>query len=86
MIDEAVGASDYLAGDALSIADRFLLPNLLFFGLPPEGAEVIAEARGAIAWLGRMRERASYRNSPMSRVFDVMSQLSHAAKRMGGDA
>ncbi len=75
LIDEAVTRTPFLAGDAMSIADSFLLPNLLFFGRTPEGAQLLARAAGASAWLERMTCRKSYVGGRMSRAYDALHQL-----------
>lgn len=75
LIDEAVSKGGYLVGDALTIADSFLLPHLLFFGITPEGAALLAKAPGAKSWLARMRARPSYAASPMRLGFEAMSQI-----------
>jgi glutathione S-transferase len=75
LIDEAVGRHAFLAGDSLSIADSFLLPHLLFFGLTPEGAALIGGSRAIAAWFGRMRARPSYTKSPMATAFEAMGRL-----------
>jgi glutathione S-transferase len=72
LIDEAVTETPYLAGRALTIADSFLLPHLLFFSKVPEGAALLANAPGATKWLHRMRERPSYLRSPLRGLFDAM--------------
>jgi glutathione S-transferase len=67
LIDEAVTKGGYLVGDRLTLADSFLLPNLLFFSLTAEGRWLLERARHARGWLERMMARPSYRASPMSR-------------------
>ena len=75
LIDEAVTRRQFLAGDAISVADSFLLPHLLFFGRTPEGAALLARAAGASAWLDRMTSRKSYVGGRMSRAYDAFHQL-----------
>ena len=75
LIDEATSKSDYLVGNALTLADSFLLPQLLFFAITPEGTALLDKAAGAKAWLARMCERQSFLNSPMRQVFDNMSKI-----------
>lgn len=69
LIDEAVGGG-YLVGDALTVADCFLLPHLLFFGRTPEGQTLLAKATHASAWLSRMTNRPSFANSAQRQAFD----------------
>lgn len=75
LIDEAVSRTAYLTGDALTIADSFLLPQLLFFGITPDGKALLAKAPGATAWLSRMKSRQSFQDSAMRRAFDAMSTI-----------
>ena len=79
LIDEAVTKFAFLAGDAVTIADSFLLPQLLFFAITPEGKTLLAEAPGATAWLARMRERPSFARNPMCAAFDAMSAIKATA-------
>ncbi len=75
LINEAVSESPFLAGDAVTLADSFLLPQLLFFERTPEGAALLAEADAASAWLARMTSRRSYVGGRMSRAYDAFHQL-----------
>jgi glutathione S-transferase len=75
LIDEAVCAGGFLAGDRLTIADSFLFPHLLFFSATPEGAALISQAPHAAAWLARLRARPSYQGSAMKVAFDAFRRL-----------
>jgi glutathione S-transferase len=75
LIDEAVTKSAFLVGDAVTLADSFLLPHLLFFGRTPEGAQLLARAEAASAWLQRMTSRKSYIGGRMSRAYDAFHRL-----------
>jgi glutathione S-transferase len=75
LIDEAVRASGFLAGERLTIADSFLFPHLLFFGATPEGAALMARAPHAAAWLTRLQARPSYEGSPMRVAFEAFRHL-----------
>ena len=66
LIAEAVSKGGYLVGDRVTLADSFLLPNLLFFSLTPEGRYLLEGAPAVRAWLERMQARPSYASSPMS--------------------
>jgi glutathione S-transferase len=74
LIEEAA-ADGWLAGPALTIADSFLFPHLLFFGLTPEGAAMLAGAPCSRAWLRQLMERKSFLGSAMSRAYDVFHTL-----------
>jgi glutathione S-transferase len=75
LIDEAVRARGFLAGDRLTIADSFLFPHLLFFGATPEGAAMMSASPDAAAWLQRLQARPSYAKSPMRIAFEAFRQL-----------
>ena len=79
LIDEAVAKTGFLVGDRLTIADSFLLPHLLFFGITLEGKALLAGAPAAASWLHQMRDRPSFSISPMARVFEAMSQIKQTA-------
>jgi glutathione S-transferase len=74
LIDEALSNNLFLAGNALTIADSFLLPHLLFFGRTPEGAALLSKSPAAAAWLERMRARPSFHGS-ISRTYDAFALL-----------
>lgn len=78
LINEAVSKDSFLVGDRLTLADCFLFPNFLFYSLTPEGAALIADAKGATAWLKRMQARPSYAGSIMDRNYHEVSQLAAA--------
>jgi glutathione S-transferase len=50
---------DYLAGEALSLADLMVIPQIYYFKRLPEGAAQIAELPALAAWAQRMEERQS---------------------------
>ena len=59
-LNAALDGSDYLAGDALSLADLTLAP-ILFYGLSmPEGPELISGCDNLSAWADRMLARESF--------------------------
>lgn len=53
-----LGTHPFLAGDAISLADLMLAPQLDFFADTPEGKSLLAETR-LRRWLDRMNERPS---------------------------
>jgi glutathione S-transferase len=75
LIEEAVGRSGFLVGDSLTIADSFLLPQVLFFAITPEGKALLEMAPAAADWLARLRARPSFLRSPMRRVYDEMAKI-----------
>ena len=50
---------DYLAGEALSLADLMVLPQIYYFKRLPEGAAQLAELPALATWAQRMEERQS---------------------------
>ena len=75
LIDEAVAEGGFLVGAEMTLADSFLLPQLLFFTRTPEGEALMARAPAAADWLSRMQARPSYAKSPMSGVFEMFQRL-----------
>jgi glutathione S-transferase len=59
-LDRLLGSQPYLAGDALSLADLMVAPQLDYFAATPEGRSLLA-GTGLEAWLGRMNARPSLR-------------------------
>jgi glutathione S-transferase len=57
-LDRLLGTQPFLAGDAISLADLMLAPQLDFFAETPEGKSLLAET-GLRRWLDRMNERPS---------------------------
>lgn len=57
-----LGDQPFLAGDALSIADLMLAPQLDFFAATPEGRDLLA-GTVLVDWLARMNERPSMRKT-----------------------
>ena len=67
LIAEAVSNGGYLVGSDVTLADSFLLPNLLFFAITPEGGYLLDRSPTVRGWLERMKARPSYASSPMSK-------------------
>jgi glutathione S-transferase len=57
------GRHEYLAGDALSLADIAVIPHLDGLSRTAEGAPLIEAHTALAAWLERMRARQSVRDS-----------------------
>lgn len=75
LIGEAAAEGGYLVGDQFTLADAFLLPHLLFFGLTPEGAALLKTTPAAAAWLARMTSRPSYLGGAMAQAYDAFHSL-----------
>ncbi|WP_333587894.1 glutathione S-transferase family protein [Phenylobacterium sp.] len=56
-LEAALSAHPCLAGEDFTLADIFLLPQLKFFALTPEGEAFMARAPASADWLGRMSAR-----------------------------
>ena len=59
LIERAVSTHPFLVGDAFTIADAFLMPQLHYATFTPEGAGALAAAPATQAWLERMRAQPS---------------------------
>jgi len=59
VLDAALGKSDYLAGDTLTLADLNLVPIVHYLMATPEGGEKIKAAKNLSAWFDRMSGRDS---------------------------
>ncbi len=59
VLDEALGASRYFAGDALSLADIFVLPILPYLGMIPDSQTMVPK----LAWLSRWQDTMLARQS-----------------------
>jgi glutathione S-transferase len=62
-----MGASEFLAGPAVTIADLMVAPHLLFFQATPEGQELLS-GTALEGWLTRMRSRPSVQNTETERL------------------
>ena len=63
-----LGGQPYFAGDALSLADLLIAPQLDVFAQTPEWAPLTEEAPNLIAWLARMNERPSLKATTWERL------------------
>src|SRR5258708_15408336 len=66
-----LGERTYFTGEALSLADILVAPQLAFFTLTPEWAELGAPHANLAAWLARMEARPSMPAAPGERVSEV---------------
>jgi len=66
LFDEALGASRYLAGPELSLADLFLAPIVAYVAATPEGDALFRQHLYVHQWYRDIGERASFNaTSPM---------------------
>jgi glutathione S-transferase len=70
-----LGEQPYLAGEAMSLADLLVAPQISFFTQTPEWAALGAPHQNLAAWLSRMEERPSMKATTWERV----SELAQAA-------
>lgn len=67
-LDRLIGDNPYVAGDEISIADLMLAPHLEYFSISPEGVTVLAPYPRLTAWLKRIQERPSMRNTSWEKL------------------
>ncbi len=60
LIDDNLGASGFMAGGALSIADFFYVPVLAYTGITPEGGELLKKFGNIERWQDAMAARESF--------------------------
>jgi glutathione S-transferase len=61
-LEALMDGADYLAGDALTLADLHAAPMFAYFALASEGAALIDRHRRIGAWWARVAERPSVRS------------------------
>jgi glutathione S-transferase len=61
----------FFAGDALSLADLHIMPQVDFFTLTPEWAELGVPHQNLVDWLQRMQARSSYAATTWERIADM---------------
>ncbi len=61
-LDRIKGASKFLAGEQVSLADLYVAPVLFYLALTPEGAMIGAKP-GIAAWWEMMQQRSSYKKT-----------------------
>ncbi len=66
-----LGAQAYFAGDALSLADLILAPQVEFFRQTPEWAVLGEPHSNIVAWLERMEARPSLKVTTWERVAEM---------------
>ena len=66
-----LGDQPFFAGDALSLADLTLVPQVAFFAETPEWAALGAPRANLVAWLDRMESRPSLKATTWERVAEM---------------
>jgi glutathione S-transferase len=69
-LERLKGSAEFMAGDAVSIADLMLVPHIAFFRRTPEGS-VLLQGTSLDAWLTRMSARPSIQVTEMERLKQV---------------
>lgn len=67
-LSRLLGGGAYFAGDAVSLADLMIAPQLDFFSLTPEWSPLTAPRPNLSTWLGRMNERASMKSTTWEKI------------------
>jgi glutathione S-transferase len=67
-LSRLLGTKPYLAGDAVTLADLLVAPQLDFLTLTPEWTPLVADRPNLVAWLGHMNARASMVATTWERV------------------
>jgi len=67
VLDRAYGGRDFLVGGGVSMADLFLAPMLAYVEAMPEGEELLAKAPNVRRAQAVMHERASFRDTDVTR-------------------
>jgi glutathione S-transferase len=67
-LSRLLGPQPYFAGEAMSLADLMIAPQLDVFAETPEWAPLTADGANLAAWLARMNERPSMRATTWKRL------------------
>jgi glutathione S-transferase len=67
-LSRLLGGRAYFAGDAVSLADLMVAPQLDFFALIPEWAPLTAQRTNLSTWLFRMNDRGSMKATTWERI------------------
>jgi len=66
-----LGEQPYFTGDAVSLADLLIAPQLTFFTQTPEWSVLSAPHANIVAWLARMEARPSFQATTWDRVAEM---------------
>jgi glutathione S-transferase len=67
-LSRLLGGKHYFTGDAVSLADLMVAPQLDFLSQTPEWAELKAKTVNLDTWLGRMTARESFVGTTWERI------------------
>ena len=60
----------WMAGEAISLADLLLAPHLSMFAQAPEGAQILQEHENLRGWLARIEARPSMKATSWDRLLE----------------
>jgi glutathione S-transferase len=66
-----LGEQPYFTGDAVSLADLLIAPQLAFFNQTPEWSVLSAPHANLVTWLARMEARPSFQATTWDRVAEM---------------
>jgi glutathione S-transferase len=69
-LERLKGSAEFMAGDAVSIADLMLVPHIAYFRHTPEGSALL-QGTSLDAWLTRMSARPSMQATERERLKQV---------------
>jgi glutathione S-transferase len=70
-LSRLLGGKSYLAGDAVTLADLLIAPQLDMLAMTPEWVPLTKEVPNLAAWLSRMNERDSFGATTWERVAEL---------------
>jgi glutathione S-transferase len=79
VIARELGAKPYLVGDAVTLADLVIGPQLAFLAVTPEWAALAKAHANLERWLERMNERRSMRATTWERVAALAAPMKQAS-------
>jgi len=66
-----LGTQPFFAGEAISLADLMIAPQLAFFAMTPEWSELTAGHGNLVAWLASMQARPSMQATTWERLAEL---------------
>jgi glutathione S-transferase len=66
-----LGGAPYFAGEAISLADLMIAPQLAFLALTPEWSELTASHANLVSWLASMQARRSMQATTWERLAEL---------------
>lgn len=66
-----LGTQPFFAGEAISLADLMIAPQLAFFAMTPEWSELTASHANLVTWLANMQARPSMQATTWERLAEL---------------